>query len=170
MNADAHNTIDSKPSIREMMTFVFGDGDNLPFLDVQPAVRALNAQLRGRSTISARRRAARLQGQSNPLAQALGSMRFAGCMARRRLPVRWWRACRIELGLAAALAGRELTRRPFDSAKLDDATASAVTIPVAFADCQHARERDRGHGVTYVHHFPARAAHSRSLPAVISAA
>jgi hypothetical protein len=170
MNAAAHNTIASGPSIEEMMALVFGDLDNLPMLDVQPVVRALKAHLRGRAAVTNHRKNAKRLGQTNPVAEIVTLTRLVGNAVPRANRRRWYQACNSLRGPAASVTGQQAIAPPRDAAKLDNATISAVTIPAASDVYQHARERDRTRGATYVRHFPSRIAHSRSRSAVVSAA
>lgn len=156
--------VTSAPSVHEMMREIFGEAPSLPVLDVQPAIRALNAQLRGRSAIAANRRSAGHFGQANIHAQIAVCRLVVGSSARQYLPPKWWRVCRIELGLTGSLAGLELVQ-PHATAEQKEDTAIGVLTRHIDSKAQKARERARHHSLQYIPHFPLRAAQSRAAAA-----
>lgn len=168
MDTASHFEVTSAPSVSEMMRAVFGETPSLAVLDVQPAIRALNAKLRGRSTIAAHRAAARYAGQANIQAHHIRFRNYIAGTARQLLPRTWWPACCREIGFTGGLVGKELVRPPAMSTRLDAITID-VLIDVADSAAQGALELDRHHGVQYVHHFPTHDAQIRAAAALKAA-
>jgi len=146
------------------MRTIFGETPKFPALDVQPQIRALNAQLRARSAVASARHNTKQIGQSNKHAHLIRLGILVGSAAKG-LSARWWRTLRSELGLASGLLGRELI-----SAHAEALCRAAVAIRAqahaAASIVQRARERARNHAVNYVHHFPTRAATARAAALV----
>lgn len=145
------------------MREVFGENPSLPVLDLQPEIRALNAQLRGRAAVASSKCNAKQIGESNPLAYMIRMGRFVG-IAARGLSARWWRTLRSDLGHVAGLLGCGLISPPAE-ALYRAVLAIDAQVRVATSIAKKARDRARHHGLQYVHHFPARAAQNRAAAA-----
>ena len=157
MDSDAHHTDTySTAQVEKMMRAVFGENPSLPVLDLQPEIRALNAQLRGRTAVASAKCSAKQIGQSNALAHLIRMGCLVG-IAARGLSARWWRNLRSDLGHAAGLLGCGLVSPPAE-ALYRAGLAIDAQVRVATSIATRARERARHHGLQYVHHFPARAA------------
>lgn len=159
MATEPHTVEYSTHEVEEMMRVVFGGCHAIPALDVRPAIRALQAQLRGRSNIASRRRAARRLGQANPHALTMRIMRITQSASRGH-------ALHRLLGVDGSASELYIAPRQ-QAAHRDDAVAARIEIPAADLAARKARDhalaRDRA--VSYVHHFPARAAQARSIAA-----
>ena len=168
MDYAAHSDVTLAHDVQEMMCAVFGEVPGLLQLDVRQEIRQLNARLRGRSEIAARRRNADQIGQSNAHAHLTRLGRLVGSAARG-LSARWWRWCRIELGLASGLLGCALVSPPAE-ALCRVGVAIVAHARRAVSSARKARERARNHAVNYVHHFPTRAATARAAALVLPTA
>lgn len=161
MSTEPHTVEYSTHEVEEMMRVVFGSCHAIPALDVRSAIRALQAQLRGRSNIASRRRAARRLGQANPHAGTMRVMRVTQSASRGH-------ALNRLLGIDGSASELYIAPRQ-QAARRNDTIATRIEIPAADLAARQALDHARHRAVSYVPHFPARAAQARSFAAQIAA-